>query len=121
MNRPIVRLYTFILVLLGLLVWKTSQWTVFDADALKENPLNHRPLIESQTIQRGNITTADGVLVAESKPQGGGANPIYVRDYPQGDLYGHPVGYSYIQAGQTGLERSLNDPLVGDTNEFSSI
>jgi peptidoglycan glycosyltransferase len=120
-NTPIVRLYALILVLFAGLVYFSSKWAVFDADALKGNPLNHRPLIETQTIKRGNITTADGQLIAESKPQGGGANPIYVRDYPLAALFGHPIGYSFIQVGQSELESSLNDTLVGDTNEFSSI
>ncbi len=44
-----------------------------------------------------------------------------MRDYPAGSLFGNPVGYSFIQAGQTGLERSENDALVGNQNEFSSI
>ncbi|MEA2548751.1 MAG: penicillin-binding protein, partial [Chloroflexota bacterium] len=48
-------------------------------------------------------------------------NPIYVRHYPAGELYGHPVGYSYVQTTQSELERSENDALVGNTNEFSSI
>ena len=121
MNAPIVRVYGLLLLLLALLVWKTSQWAVFDADALKDNSANRRPLIEAQTIHRGDIKTADGTVVASSSPVGGGPNPVYVRDYPAGSLFGNPVGYSFIQAGQTGLERSENDALVGNQNEFSSI
>lgn len=121
MNTPIVRVYAFLLLLLALLVWKTSQWAVFDADALQDNSANRRPLIEAQTIHRGEIRTADGTLVAQSQPVGGGAHPVYVRHYPTGSLFGNPVGYSFIQAGQTGIERSENDALVGKQNEFSSI
>ena len=62
----------------------TSKWTVFDAEELEANRDNRRPLIEEQQIQRGSITTADGVLVAESLPEGGGRNPVYVRRYPAG-------------------------------------
>ncbi len=121
MNKPIVRIYGVILVLFAGLVGFTSYWSVFHADDLKGMSQNHRPLIEDQTIKRGTITTADGQVVAESTPQGGGANPIYVRHYPEGTLYGHPVGYSYVQSTQSELERSENDTLVGATNEFSSI
>ncbi len=121
MNAPIVRVYALLLLLLALLVWKTSQWAVFDAEALKDNSANRRPLIEAQTIHRGDIKTADGTVVAESSPEGGGPNPVYVRQYPTGSLFGNPVGYSFIQAGQTGIERSENDALVGNQNEFSSI
>jgi peptidoglycan glycosyltransferase len=121
MNAPILRIYVLILLLFGLLVYFTSKWTVFDANALKDNSLNHRPLIESQQIPRGTITTSDGVLIAESKPEGGGNHPIYVRDYPQGSLFGNPVGYSFVAATQSGIERSENDLLTGSKNEFATI
>jgi penicillin-binding protein A len=121
MNKPIVRIYAVILLLFAGLVGFTSYWSVFHADELKGMTENHRPLIEDQTIKRGTITTADGQVVAESSPEGGGANPIYVRHYPDGTLYGHPVGFSYVETQQSELERSENDTLVGDTNEFQSI
>jgi peptidoglycan glycosyltransferase len=121
MNAPMVRVYAFLLLLLALLAWKTSQWAVFDAQALKDNSANHRPLIETQTIHRGEIKTADGTVVAESSPQGGGAHPIYVRHYPTGSLFGNPVGWSFINTLQTGIEKTENDALVGDQNEFSTI
>src|SRR5205814_665781 len=98
-----------------------SQWSVFDAQALKDNPLNRRPLIEAQTIHRGTIKTDDGVTVAYSSPAGGGKHPVYERHYPQGSLFGNPVGYSFIQVGQAGIERSENGVLTGQKNEFSSI
>jgi penicillin-binding protein A len=120
-NRPIVRLFTFLLLLFALLVWKTSQWAVFDADSLQANVNNRRPLILSQTVKRGTIKTADGVTIAESSPVSGGNTPIYVRHYPQGSLFGHPVGYSFVNVGQTGIERSENDALTGQRNEFTSI
>jgi penicillin-binding protein A len=121
MNAPIVRVFAFLLVLLGLLVWKTSQWSVFDAQALKDKPQNRRPLIEAQTIKRGTIKTADGVTVADSTPASGGSHPVYERQYPQGSLFGNPVGYSFVQVGQAGLERSENGVLTGQQNEFSTI
>ena len=82
---------------------------------------NRRPLIEAQQIPRGTITTADGVLVAESNPAGGGRKPVYVRTYPQGSLFGHPVGFSYVDIGNSEIEESENDLLTGEENEFESI
>jgi penicillin-binding protein A len=120
-NSPIVRLYGLMLLLFAALVGFTSYWAVFDADNLKDNPQNRRPLIAEQTVKRGTIQTADGVTIAESFPQGGGKNPVYVRDYPQGSLFGNPVGYSFIEAGRTGIERSENGFLAGERNEFTSI
>jgi penicillin-binding protein A len=120
MNLPIVRIYALLLLLFGVLVYFTSKWAVFDADALEGKNQNRRPLIEEQQIPRGDITTRDGVLVAESLPEGG-RQPVYVRRYPQGALLGHPVGYSFIDAGRTEIELAENDLLVGEENEFETI
>ena len=72
-NNQIVRLYALVLLLFVGLVAFTSRWAVLEADELDENPQNRRPLIEEQQIERGTITTSDGVLIAESHPAGGGA------------------------------------------------
>jgi len=120
-NAPIVRIYVLVLLLFTTLVYFTSKWAVFDADELEAEGANRRPLIESQQIPRGSITSSDGVLVAESLPEGGGREPVYVRRYPQGALFGNPVGYSYVELEQTGIELSENDLLTGEENEFASI
>jgi penicillin-binding protein A len=120
-NPPIVRLYGLLLLLFAALVGFTSYWAVFDASALKDNSENRRPLIVEQTVKRGTIQTADGVTVAVSHPVGGGEHPVYVRSYPQGAEFGNPVGYSFVEVGQTGIERSENGALAGERNEFTSI
>jgi penicillin-binding protein A len=122
-NPQIVRIFALCLLLLGLLVAWTSRWTVFEAEELEARAENRRTLIAEQQIRRGSISTVDGVVVAESRPQGGGAgeDPVYTRRYPEGALFGNPVGYSYVNVGQSGIERSLNSLLVGEENEFASI
>lgn len=121
MNKPIIRVYGLVLVLFALLVYFASKWAVFDADALKDRTENRRPLIEEQQVPRGSITSSDGVLIAESNPEGGGRHPVYVRHYPQGSLFGNPVGFSYVEAQQSGIEKSENSLLAGEQNEFASI
>jgi peptidoglycan glycosyltransferase len=120
-NSPITRLYAFILLLFAALVGFTSYWSVFDSTKLQDETANRRPLILEQTVKRGFIKTADGVTIAESSPEGGGNHPVFVRHYPQGSLFGNPVGYSFVQSGQTGIERSENSVLAGERNEFTSI
>jgi len=120
-NSPIVRLYGLMLLLFAALVGFTSYWAVFDADNLQDNPQNRRPLIAEQTVKRGTIKTADGVTIAESFPVGGGKNPVYVRQYPQGSEFGNPVGYNFIEVGRVGIERAENGFLAGERNEFTSI
>jgi penicillin-binding protein A len=121
MNRPIVRIYVLVLLLFTSLIYFTSKWAVFDAEDLEAEEQNRRPLIEAQQIPRGDIVTSDGVLVAESLPEGGGKRPVYVRGYPQGALFGHPVGYSFVDVGNSGIEESENDLLTGEENEFATI
>ncbi len=121
MNKPILRIYVLVLLLFTTLVYFTSKWTVFDAEELEAQTANRRPLIEQQQIPRGSIETRDGVLIAESVPEGGGRNPIYVRRYPQGALFGNPVGYNFVDVPPSGIEAAENDLLIGEENEFASI
>ena len=121
MNASITKLYTFLLVLFILLIALTSNWTVFDAEELEANTDNKRPLFEAQKIARGEIRSVDGELLAVSKPKGKGESRVFVREYPQGELFGNPVGYDFITQGRTGIEQSENDVLVGESNEFATI
>jgi peptidoglycan glycosyltransferase len=120
-NRQIVKLFAFIVVLFGILVGFTSYWSVFDAKALKEKEANKRPLLEQQQIRRGRILTADGTVIAKSIAKGKGDSRRFVRRYPEGALYGHPIGYSFVRYGDTEFEQFHNAELVGEESEFSSI
>jgi penicillin-binding protein A len=121
MNRQIVKLFGVILILYALLFGFTSYWSVFDSDSLKANTANKRPLLEEQTIDRGDILASDGSVIARSVPQGGGDNRVFVRRYPEGELYGNPIGYSFVDRGRVGFELSHNDELVGNKTEFLSV
>jgi penicillin-binding protein A len=121
-NRQIVQLFALTLVLFGVLIAFTSRWTVFEAASLEDNQLNRRGLIEQQQVPRGLILARDGsTVLARSEPRGRGDRRVYTRSYPQGETFGHPVGYSYITIGESGVERSRNDALTGDLNEFGTI
>lgn len=121
MNAQIVKLFGVVLVLYGALVGFTSYWSVFDAEGLVENTANKRPLLEEQRIKRGRILAHDGTVIAKSVPEGRGAGRIFVRSYPQGELFGNPVGYNFVDRGRAGIELSHNDDLVGEKTEFLSI
>ncbi|HXQ89115.1 MAG TPA: FtsW/RodA/SpoVE family cell cycle protein, partial [Solirubrobacterales bacterium] len=96
-------------------------WSVFDAEALKEKNANKRPLFEAQQIKRGKITTSDGQVIANSTKSGENESYQYLRRYPQGSLFGNPIGYSFITQGTSGFERAENATLTGEENEFVSI
>ena len=121
MNRQIVKLFGFTVLLFAVLVGFTSYWSVFDADALKDKEANKRPLLEQQQIRRGRILTSDGVVVARSVAKGRGDARRYVRRYPEGQLYGHPIGYSFVEEGNVEFEKYHEDELVGNESEFKSI
>jgi peptidoglycan glycosyltransferase len=120
-NRQIVKLFGFILVLYALLFGFTSYWSIFDSSSLKANTANRRPLLEEQKIHRGDILADDGTVIARSNPEGKGNNKIYVRHYPLGPLFGNPIGYSFVDRGRVGFELSHNDELVGNKTEFLSV
>jgi penicillin-binding protein A len=121
MNKQIIKLFAFVVVLFGVLVGFTSYWSVFDAKALKEEEANKRPLLEQQQIRRGRILAADGTVIAKSIAKGKGSNLRYVRRYPGGSLYGHPIGYSFVRQGDSEFEQFHNDELIGENSEFESI
>jgi peptidoglycan glycosyltransferase len=121
MNTQIVKLFGFLVVLYALLFGFTSYWSVFDADSLEANIANKRPLLEEQQIDRGDILAADGSVIARSVPRGEGDDKVFVRRYPEGSLYGNPIGYSFVQQGQVGFELEHNDELVGEKTEFLTV
>jgi peptidoglycan glycosyltransferase len=121
MNAQIVKLFGLIVVLFAVLVGFTSYWSVFDAEALKEKTANKRPLLEQQRIERGRILAEDGTVIARSVAKGRGDSLRYVRRYPEGSLFGHPIGYSFVRQGDTQFEQFHNDELVGNESEFVSL
>ncbi|MFA9400057.1 MAG: peptidoglycan D,D-transpeptidase FtsI family protein [Acidobacteriota bacterium] len=121
MNARIIKLFAFITLLFAVLIGFTSYWSVFDAEDLKAERVNKRPLFEAQQIKRGRILAADGTVIARSRPTGSGASLQYVRRYPDGALFGHPIGYSFAEQGNSEFEQSHNGELIGEDSEFSSI
>jgi penicillin-binding protein A len=110
MNTPIVRLFALVIVLFAVLVAFTSRWAVFEAQALRDNPNNRRVLFEEQRIKRGIIRAADGTVLAANRSLG---QDRYGRRYPTGELFAHPVGFTSLDRGRTGLEDYYNDALTG--------
>ena len=49
------------------------------------------------------------------------ADDSYVRTYPQGRLFSHAVGYSFVRQGRAGLERFYDDDLSGRNSDLGSL
>jgi peptidoglycan glycosyltransferase len=117
-NASAFRLYAVIVLLFAALVVQTSRWTVFEAEALRDNELNRRELLEEQRIRRGPIRARDGAVLARSVEGRGGT---FSRRYPLGELFAHPVGYSFVDISRYELEQSRNDELTGERDDVGSI
>ena len=76
-------------MLFALLVGFTSRWTVFEAEALRDNANNRRELLAEQRIKRGVIRADDGEVLAGSRAL---AQKRFGRRYPTGELFAHAVG-----------------------------
>ena len=120
MNARIRNLFGLVVALFVVLIAFTTWWSVFEADELEANRANKRPLLEEQQIRRGLILARDGAVLARNRAVGTSPR-FFERVYPPGSLFGHPVGYSFVERGRVGLEREYNDDLTGKTNEFESI
>ncbi|MHB8490856.1 MAG: peptidoglycan D,D-transpeptidase FtsI family protein [Solirubrobacteraceae bacterium] len=119
MNKPIARLFSLVVVLFALLIGFTSRWTVFEASALRHNPLNQRLLLLGERIARGDILAADGSVLARSARS---ADGTYERTYPFGPLFAQTVGHSYTDFGQSGMELYREATLAGQgETTFQSI
>jgi len=115
MNRQIRRLGAVLLLCFAALFVRLNFLQVFGAEELAENPLNTRRVVEDFGQQRGDIITADGVVVAMSVEVGGQLRRE--RRYPEGELYGHITGYFGFNVGATGVESEYNAELAGRKNQ----
>lgn len=121
MNKAIRRLFIGVIALFALLAFYTARWSIIEADALKRNTLNKIPQLREIREPRGPILTRAGGPIARSVRRGRGDDAVYERRYPRGSLFGHPVGYSYVERGATGLEKYYDDELTGRGEEFISV
>ena len=86
---------------------------IFAAERIAENNANQRALLQQYSIKRGDILTLDGRRIAISEDTGGRLR--YRRTYPEGELYGHVTGFASINYGNSRIEQSFNDALLGDS------
>jgi peptidoglycan glycosyltransferase len=118
MNKPIRRVFFVVVFLFALLVFYTARWTVFDARSLNQNALNKIPAQKNAKKPRGAILSASGRTLAKSAKRASGE---YVRSYPSGSLFAHPLGYSFAFYGQAGLEKYWDDQLTGESQSVESL
>ena len=115
-NSRIRHLSIALLTLFGLLFLQLQRWQVLDRNQLEENPRNNRLTLREFNSPRGQIITADGVVIAESLPVEDSESQFkYQRVYPKNDLFAHIAGYYTLNYGSTQIERVYSDVLAGKT------
>jgi penicillin-binding protein A len=111
MNRPLRRLAFGVLIGFAVLAVTATYLQAIAGPRYRDDPRNTRVAESRAGRERGGIITADGIVVARSV-----ADPddprLFSRDYPEGALYAHVVGYSTRLFGDTGVEEAAADDLA---------
>jgi len=84
-------------------------------DQLDNNANNTIGVKQDFNKPRGTITSADGALLAQSVAQPSGSEFSYQRTYPEADLFAQMSGFYSFRLGASGLEKTYNDELAGQT------
>ena len=108
-NKRIIRVLIAISLLFLALVTYLLWFNLFRAKDVYTNSYNKRQWESEQQVQRGEIYSQDGVLLAETEIDG----DARIRKYPKGRLYSHIIGYCSQVYGKTQLEMSHDDDLIG--------
>lgn len=112
MNKQVRLVALTMLIMFGALFLNLAWIQVINAEKLANNPANTRLLLREYGLERGSIRSSDDrdVAMSEPTPQ---KELKFLRRYPAGPLFAHPVGYYSIRFGRGGLEQSHNEDLSG--------
>lgn len=119
MNKQIRILGAVLMLAFAVLFLQLNNLQVLQASKLANAPGNSRAALARFSSPRGDIQTADGVVVARSVP----SKDIYKyqREYPQGPLYADITGYFSLVYGTEGVESTYNQDLEGHTLPLKDI
>lgn len=106
-NKEIRRMaYVMLALLFGVILYFTW-FTLLGSRSVINNPNNSLLGKLAEKIERGNIYSADGNILAQNTRDGNGKT---VRYYPYGNVFAHVVGTSQIN--KSGIEQSADYDLV---------
>ena len=117
LGKRLTRALSVFALLFAVLIGNITYIMVVHADELQAMPSNNHTLAAEAKIERGSILTSDEVVLAESVLNDDGT---YSREYPQGSLAAHVVGYYSQQYGTAGIEAEMNTTLTGNKH-FTTI
>ncbi len=117
MNRNIRRGATAIIVLVVALLANVTWIQVVKSSDYRNDPNNKRILYEEASRQRGQITAAGGVVLAQSTESDDSYR--YQRVYPTDPAaYASLTGYYSLAYGPTRMEAAQDDLLSGDSADL---
>ncbi|MEO5833972.1 MAG: penicillin-binding transpeptidase domain-containing protein [Nakamurella sp.] len=117
MNRSIRRGSTAIIVLVVALLVNITYIQVVKSASYRNDPNNKRILYEEASRQRGQITAAGGVVLAQSL--GSDDSYRYQRTYPTDPAaYAGLTGYYSLIYGPTRMEAAQDDLLSGNSSDL---
>ena len=100
MSRQIKMLGVVIMVCYVAAFAKLNQIQVLEASEYNDRPENTRAQLRDFNSPRGEIVSADGVVLATSEERR--AQLRYQRVYPEGSLFAHITGYYSFSLGSSG-------------------
>lgn len=113
MNVPLRRAAYAILGAFVILAASVTYIQAVAGPDLRDDSRNPRLVASRIGRQRGPIVSSDGVTLANSTPSPSDTT-LYVREYPEGDLYAHSVGFTSVLYGTRGIERTRSENLVSN-------
>lgn len=109
MDTQIKKLGIALTVCFGILFLQLNYVQIFAAGRINER--SNRAEERQARLPRGDILSADGVVLAHSEPSANGSR--FDRFYPEGQLFGGVTGYLNRNFGATGVEASYGQDLTG--------
>ncbi|MDR0501565.1 MAG: FtsW/RodA/SpoVE family cell cycle protein [Coriobacteriales bacterium] len=116
LGKRLTVLITIFSVLFAILIANLSYQMIIRAPELRALPINNHAIAREQMAERGAIISANDIVLAKSVQQSDGS---YTRDYPEGQLAAHVIGYASARYGMSGVEAIQQETLRGDVG-FSS-
>lgn len=115
MNKPLRHVALVVAVLFLLLFGSTTYIQAFQQTSLNADGRNARAIYNNYGKHRGSIVV-DGKAIAVSK----NSDDVYgyQRSYTEGAMYAPVTGYQSVIYGTSGIERSLDDELSGDSDSL---
>ncbi|WP_336854217.1 penicillin-binding protein 2 [Sinomonas albida] len=116
MNQAIRNAWVAIAAMFALILGSISYVQVVGADELTSNQWNNRAILQTFCQDRGTIVVG-GQPIVQSVPTGS-ESCKFQRQYLQPQLYAGLTGYYSNIFGSTGLEKSVNAALTGQSDQL---